>query len=323
MRFYFDESGDFSPPSNGTEHKSSVVVGVDIPELIETKVFDSYDRFVAGLDAAEFDRSEPKGRRLTEESRKRFCEAIVEQREVIITPALLDLTTLANGRAEAGIESLVKKLNTIAPQCTYETLANEVQLLARQITNLSVEQNLRILATARSLFHTLKHCILFHAGNEYDACWENIEVNIDPVQMQAGGRERIVFERMMLGWIAAWTRSDKIMMVNEIHTKDHPFVQKYSMPTGKIDLGALLRDRVKWTPSASSRGIQIADMCATINAQATRRIVMPSDLHNYGTLMRRNVLAPELAPGLFTVGDEDFDLGGRYVGLLDAIKHAR
>jgi hypothetical protein len=323
MRFYFDESGDFSPPKDTAEHKAAVVVGVDIPEVIESAVFATYDKYVASLSAAELERGEPKGRRLNDKSRRRFCEMMVEQRDVFVTPALLDLTTLANGRAKAGTESLIRKLNLLAPQCTHETLANEFRLLARQITNLSTEQNLRILATARSLFHALKYCILFHSGKEYDSCWENIEIHIDPVQAQAGSRERIVFEHMMLGWIAAWTQSEPIIAINEIHTKDHPFVRKYSLPTGKIDLGALLRDRIHWTSSATNRGIQIADMCATINAQAIRRVVTPSDLGNYGQLMRRNVLAPDLAPGLFTVGDEVFDLGGRYVGLLGAIKRAR
>lgn len=323
MHFYFDESGDFSPPKETTEHKAAVVVGVDIPEAIEASVFDSYDRFVAGLAVVEFHRGEPKGRLLTEDNRRRFCQMMAKQRDVFITPALLDLTSLANGRAEAGKQSLVRKLNEIAPQCTYETMANEVRLLARQVANLSVEQNLRILATARSLFHTIKHCILFHSGNDYDSCWENIDVDIDPVQVQAGSRERIVFEAMMLGWITAWTQTDPIITITEIHTHEHPFVRKYSRSGGGIDLGALLRDRIRWPSSVTSRGIQIADMCATINAQAIRQIVTSSDLSNYGMLMRCNVLAPELAPGLFTVGDEAPDPSRRYSGLLGAIKRAR
>ena len=57
MQFYFDESGDFSPPQGNTEHKASVVVGVDIPETIESRVFESYDIFVAGLTPKEFDRN--------------------------------------------------------------------------------------------------------------------------------------------------------------------------------------------------------------------------------------------------------------------------
>lgn len=323
MQFYFDESGDFSPPKTDGEHKASIAVGVDIPESIESRVFGSYDRFVAGLSPNEFDRKEPKGRLLSDKSRKHFCEMLVAQNDVFVTPAMLDLTTLANGRAKQGVESLLKKLNEIAPQCKYESMANEVLLLARQIANLSVEQNLRVLAVAKSLFHVLKHCILFRSGPEYHSCWEHMEVNIDPVQRGGGSREAIVFERMMLGWLTAWTISHPIITIKEIHTDDHPFVRLYSAGKGMIDMGALLRDRIRWPSSATNRGIQIADMCATINSLAVRRIVDAGDLRNYGIMMRCNVLSPELAPGLFIVGDESFDLGSRYLGLLGAIKDAR
>jgi hypothetical protein len=147
--------------------------------------------------------------------------------------------------------------------------------------------------------------------------------DIDPVQQRSGSRERIVFESMMLGWITAWTQLDPIITIEGTHTEDHPFVRHYAIDDKGIDMGALLRDRIRWPSSSTSRGIQISDMCATINSLVVRRIVDASDLRNYGTLMTRNVLAPHLAPGIITVSEEQLDLGTRYLGLLGAIKAAR
>jgi hypothetical protein len=323
MHFYFDESGDFSPPNDATEHKASVVVGVDIPEIIEASVFESYDNFVKGLQSEELDRGEPKGRMLTDDGRRHFCEMLAGQENVFITPAILDLTSLANGRAKAAIDSLVEKLNCIAPQCKYETMTNDVRLLARQIANLSIEQNLRMLAIAKCLFHALKHSILFRCEPEYESCWDNIIIDIDPVQQRSSSRERIVFESMMLGWITAWTHRDPIVTIEGTYSADHPFSRRYSIDGEGIDIGALLRDHIRWPSSSTSQGIQISDMCATINSLAVRRIVDTNDLRNYGMLMTRNVLAPQLAPGLITVSEEKLDLGTRYSGLISAITAAR
>lgn len=322
MHFYFDESGDFSPPSSMGEHKSAVVVGVDIPEVAEAGVFASFNNFVNSLSSNELDRGEPKGRLLTDENRKQFCEAIAAQEPLIVTPTLLDLTTLADGAGNKSKESLIAKLQSIAPECKYESMANELRLLARQIANLSLQQNLRLVALAHCIFQSVKNCVLFHSASEYDSCWDDLVIDIDPVQPRPGSREQIVFEKIMLGWMTAWSKQDPIVIIEEIHTEDHPFIRNYAAGTG-IDLGALLRDRIRWPSSSSSPGLQIADMCATVNSLVVRRIVNAQHLHDYGVLMKRSCLGPLDAPGLLTIADCDVDVGSRYAGLTQAIEQAR
>lgn len=138
MFFYFDESGGFESRPQG--HRAGIVVGVALPESARDEAFGRFRRFVATLSHNECDRREPKGARLSDDSRSRFCEFAADCEDLLVTVAMLDLTPLAQLDAKTFRDSIVKKLNWWAGQCRYQTMRDEVTLLAKQAGNLILQR---------------------------------------------------------------------------------------------------------------------------------------------------------------------------------------
>ena len=80
MLFYFDESGEFERPHG---HRAGIVVGVVLPESARDDVFGRFQQFLATLSASEHDRGEPKGARLSDDSRSRFAELVAGLRGTV------------------------------------------------------------------------------------------------------------------------------------------------------------------------------------------------------------------------------------------------
>jgi hypothetical protein len=323
MKFHFDESGTFAVPSAADQHAVGIVVGVDIPEADENEVFSRYEHFIGGLSKSELKNGEPKGNLLSEIHLRDFAEMLAACEGVLLNTTLLDLTSLADGRHQDVIQSMQTKLQATAEQCVHQTMHDQMDILRRQCRNLSPAQLLRIFAWAICLNDSLRHCILWRGREEYRDCWHEIEFSIDAVQCKEGSREREAFEKLLLGWLTAWSRENPITTVQEWHTADHPFVKLYETDDG-IDLGRILRGNVKWRSSNDSLGLQIADIGASIVRRATRGLVDIETLRTYGSLMRRSVLSPKYAVGLrILTGVSEIQLGNRYAGLMEAISEAR
>jgi hypothetical protein len=124
-------------------------------------------------------------------------------------------------------------------------------------------------------------------------------------------------------WVTGWSQEDPLTMIEEIHTADHPFVQNWERLEG-IDVGKMLRNNVHYVSSASSKGIQIADMLASLVRRAVVGLASAVSLQDYGFIMTRTIGQPLHACGLFSLapGDQP-DLERRYAGIADAINAAR
>jgi len=321
MLLYFDESGGFEARPQG--HRAGIVVGVALPESARDDVFCRFEEFLGTLTQAERDRAEPKGARLSDDSRCRFSEFVADCEDLLVVVTMLDLTTLARLDAATLRESIVKKLNWWARQCRYQTLRDEVKLLAKQVGNLSVPQTLRLVATARCVMRALAHAVIRYAGDGHRPCWNTINLELDAVQTRAGSREQTVFETLLPAWITGWSIQEPITLIEELHTPDHPFVKQYE--TGeRIDLGAMLRGNVHWRKSAGNPGIQIADMAATVVSQAVHGIATQRKLRDYGTLMTQAMVSRQNDIGIFSlVESSPEDIAQRYAGLLGAVHGVR
>ncbi|MGD0653096.1 MAG: DUF3800 domain-containing protein [Thermoguttaceae bacterium] len=320
MFFYFDESGGFETQPQG--HRAGIVVGVVLPESTRDNVFGRFQKFLATLSPNEYDRGEPKGARLSDDSRSRFSKLLADCQDLLLAVTMLDLTPLAQLDAKTLCESIVKRLNWWAGQCRYQTLRDEVTLLAKQAGNLSVPQTLRLAATARCIMRALDHAVIRFAGDCYRPCWNAISFELDAVQTRPGSREQQVFETLLPAWITAWSIKNPITLVEELHTPDHPFVKQYDRANG-IDLGAILRNNVHWRSSAGNPGIQIADMAATVVSRAVHGITTGRELKDYGTLMKR-ALVSRADIGILSVTEtSEEDIARRYAGLLGAVHAVR
>jgi hypothetical protein len=321
MLFYFDESGTFEAQPQG--HRAGIVVGVVLPESAHKNVIDRFQEFLATLGSNECDRGEPKGARLTDDSRGRFSELFAACQDLLLAVTMLDLTPLAQIDATMFRESIVERLRWWAGQCRHQTMRDEVSLLAKQTGNLSVPQTLRLAATARCFMRALEHAVIRFAADRYRPCWDTIRFELDAVQTRSGSREHQVFKTLLPAWITAWSIENPITLVEELHTPDHPFVKQFNRANG-IDVGAILRGNVHWRTSAGSPGIQIADMAATVVSRAVHGITAVHELADYGVVMKQALVSGEDPLGIFSIIETSVqDIGRRYAGLLDAVHAVR
>ena len=321
MNFYFDESGDFRLDDDGVQ-RVGIVAGITIPESAEAEVFARFDDFVATLAPSAFKEREPKGNRLTFDERRRFAEMIAFNKQIVVTPAMLDIASINRAKKDARGD-MVRRMRELAEQCIYDTTREEVHLLANQFKNLSDNQSLRLGSVAYCIKRAFEQTIIVLSGEEYFDCWEQMRFEIDPVQVRRGCREELVFKWTMLGWLQGWSQESPTMTITEIHTEAHPLMKNYSTKDDKFDLTKIFRDNLHYPRSSESKGLQIADMAASIIHHAVRGIATLDNRMNYGLLLKNNLWAAKHAHGLFCLTDQSNVDYKRYAGLNEAVAKVR
>jgi hypothetical protein len=190
-----------------------------------------------------------------------------------------------------------------AKKCVYDTMRKEVEELGRQWGNLSIAQGLKLIALTSCFWEAIEHSVIFLSEKKYYPCWDSLAFVVDAVSTRPLSRDERVFNNMVLMWLTAWTKRRPLKTVLEVHTDEHPFVNKYCIDEQRFDLGELLRGNIRFCSSADSFGLQIADICANIVYRALH------DLNNYngrlpilGRLMRNCPYGPARGgPGLIHI----------------------
>ena len=213
MHFFFDESGDFSIPANG-EHKCGVVCGLVIPETVRTSLFEEFASFASGLPSQEKSQGEPKGTLLGDESRKGFCRLLNSYHgRVFVTPTTLDLSIGSTKKASNVSEQMKIGLFEDAKKCVYATMREQMEELGRQWGNLSVNDCLRLVALTSCFWEAIEHSVLFLSEKTYYPCWNTLDFVVDAVRTALLSRDEIVFQKMVLMWLTAWTLAIFISLV--------------------------------------------------------------------------------------------------------------
>jgi hypothetical protein len=325
MHFFFDESGDFSIPATG-EHKCAVVCGLVVPEKVEASLWNEFGAFASRLASQEKDRGEPKGKLLTDDSRKVFCRLLDNYRgQVLVTPTTLDLSVGSRKKARRICEEMKARLFEEAKKCVYDTMQEQIEELGRQWGNLSVNDGLRLVALTSCFWEAIEHSVLFLSEKTYYPCWNALDFIVDAVRTAPLSRDKRVFEIMALMWLTAWTKRRPLTTIAEIHTSDHPFEKNYSIDGSRFDLGKMLRGNITFGSSAESLGLQIADICANIVYQAVH------DLNNYdgrlpifGLLMRNCPYGPARGgPGLVHIHESKKRIAAEKYRLLKQVMDRR
>jgi Protein of unknown function (DUF3800) len=322
MKFFFDESGNFQLPQAG-EHRVGIVSGIAIPDSDEAEIFRRFDAFLSKLPSASFKDGEPKGRCLDDASRKALATMLSNLPVIVISPIMLDLTSLA-GQPQAEVPTLVaRKLKELEATCRHETLRNQIAELALDVGKLSTQQALRLTAWAKCVARTIQDSIILYGSRDHESSWNSLRFEIDPVEQMAGNREERVFGTMLPMWATSWSQDEPFTTIEGIHTADHPLVKNWDTKEG-LDIGKMFSNNVHYVSSASSRGIQLADMTASLVKRAVIGIANATDLQNYGLMMTKSLGKPQRACGLFCLAPATIDdLNRRYHGLTDAISGAR
>jgi hypothetical protein len=322
MKFYFDESGNFQLPTAG-KHSVGIVSGVAIPDSDEAEVFRQFNAFLEKLPKSSFKNGEPKGKLLGDAERKALADMLVDLPGILLCPIMLDLTSLV-GQPQADITGLLsRKLMKLQTTCKHETFRNQIVGLANDVGAMSTQQALRLAAWARCISRTIRDSIILHSSGKHESSWNSLRFEIDPVEQTPGNREERVFETMLPMWVSSWSHDEPFTEIEGRHTPDHPLVKNWACDSG-VDIGKMFMNNVHYVSSASSKGIQLADMTASIVRRAVTGIVNAVDLQNYGFMMTKTIGKPLHACGLFCLAPAEIkDLERRYHGLADAINAAR
>ncbi len=308
MRIFIDESGAFQIPKTRDEHAAGVVVGVIVPEVCEQALFDRYAEFTASLGKSEREHGEPKGSRISRESRSRFADVLVGTPGVMFIPTTVDLSDLA-GHADKLPSRLSKPLLAFAGVCIHQSMRDELTLLSRQVENLSVTELLKLVLYAECIQECVHHAVAYLSEPPYRDCWHKVDIVIDRLTKNPGSREKQIFQKMLPSWLAAWSAKRPLMLINEVHTSDHPFVQNFDTGDG-IDMRRLVGDGIRWVDSAKEPGVQIADIAAAIVFSAVHDLKNHDNRHpDFLSLMRCCPLAARDGPGLVTLLPEGQELG--------------
>lgn len=322
MKYYFDESGSFRVPMDRKEHAAGIVVGLAVPGTIEQTLERKFVDFVGKLPKFAFRNGEPKGSLLDGDGRRAIATLLSECDGILVCPAMLDLTTLA-GHATEIRDRIAKRLEAVSSQCKHESMQRALALLARQIRNLSPEAAFRLGCWAQCIKRCISDSVVWHSGPAFNGDWENLTFEIDAVQPKPGSREEQVFTKMLPAWVTSWSQQDPFTLIEDIHTANHPFVQRWDTPDG-FDLGKMFRDNVRFCSSKSSVGLQLADMAASVTSKAVVGVVSTDDLTSYGIMMSKSIRSATHAHGIFSFGETDAsDIAKRYCGLVEAVLHAR
>jgi hypothetical protein len=322
MKFFFDESGDFRVPDDQQQHAVGIVVGVVVPETQEAPLWKRFREFIARLPLSAFKNDEPKGHLLDEEARRAFAVLVSELEGILICPTMLDLTSMA-GHALELRDKVIKKLETTAALCEHESMQGEVSLLGRQFGNLSPEVAFRLGSWAQCIKRCIDDSVFSHSCPQFHDCWAKMTFEMDPVQPNAGSREQQVFTKMLPGWVTAWCKKQPIVLIEEVHTENHPFVREWETEGG-IDLGKMFRGNLQFRSSNESLGLQIADMAASVARKAVLGIVSAYDLMSYGVMMSKSPRSATHAHGIFSFSEfDEAEIARRFLGLVDAVSVVR
>lgn len=323
MNFYLDESSSFRVPDDPGTQAVGIVGGVVIPESQEPAVFRAFDSFLSGLPPTAFKEGEPKGRLLDDNSRAEFVNMLMDLPiGPLLCPIMLDLTSLA-GRTEQNISSIVSStLNDLQQVSKHESARQQLRDLSLTVGKMSNQQVLRLAAWARCIRRCINDSFIFHCGREFEADWSKVRFVIDPVQEKRGSEET-AFNFLVRSWIGAWSHAEPLPTIEGIHTANHPVIQNWATPDG-FDAGKMFAGNIDFIPSEKSKGIQIADMVASLVRRAVVGLAIPWHLENYGFMMTRTIGRPLHASGLFFLASPDRkDVERRYQGIADAINIAR
>ncbi len=321
MRFFIDEAGDFAIPTSARDHKVAVGMGMAVSDTTWPELASCFLSFKADLADSEIERGEPKWYRLNPTHRAQFCELVGHTDGISLTPVTLDLSHLALVPPKELVEPIYARMDWNAARMVYKTARSQIELLAKQVRNLSVPQVMRIYSWANCLREALYHSILFLSVGPHRDSWNSVSIEIDPVQPKVGSREQRVFSFMVLAWLVAWSHDRPFATIEGVHTSEHPFVRNYVTEEG-VSFGKLVRPNVSWPKSSESDGLQIADLAAAVvYSAASERHDNNGALSYYARLMKGSFYGPVRGPGLFSpVDNVPSEVPDKYRVLTDVMR---
>jgi len=319
MKFFFDEAGNFNPKTGG---KLSLCVGIAVPDSVELAFEHGFANFVKCLDKSELKQGEPKGYLLTINSRRTFCMLLNSFiKRVCVYPQIMLYSKIYDKDLENLRRDLYDFFKEYSKTFKYKTMQESVLLLGKQVKNMHESQILRMITLVYCIFITLQHSIIFLTSGENRDSFNKVDLVIDPVNKQKDSRENISFLPLLKGWTLAWSQKNPIVLVEEIHTRNHPFVKKYERPDNKVDFTDIIKNGICYSDSKTSWGLQVADIAAnSLKLALEDACCNGSNLEFYGRIMQNSTLGDKIAPGFITISESNSRSTGKEWDILAKVR---
>ena len=312
MNFYIDESGTFSIPQGIIQHKACVVTCVVISDIKLKSLENKFLSFCSNLPPHMISNGEPKGSNFDVDKKLEFCEMLSEFRDyMLVIPVTLDMTLLAMLDSQRKMKTIIRdKILELCVNVEHESTRNELELLGKQIGNISEEDFLKISCYAYAFFISFQHAVMVLSINGNEKSWDDIILEIDRINPKKDSREKLIFNKMVSMWGESWSKKSPIKLLKDIHTDDHPIVRNFNLKDG-LD-SRKITALTDWSDSKQSWGLQVADIASNIVYCAV------NDLENHYNsftpfckLMTLSTYGYDDGPGLFTpfeMRKEEYDL---------------
>lgn len=318
MKYYFDESGTFRPSASTDAFGLGIVVGIAIPDDLEASLFQCVQDLLRTVVGSRCD-GEVKGSHLSLESRTAFSKFLSARAAVLVCPSVLDLRLPPELDVSEG---LAQKIFDVSRLCKHASQRAELELLSKQVRNLSKEQILRLVTWSRSARRSIQDSIIYFCEATPTCRWSSVKFAFDAVQTRPGSREEKVLHAMLPNWTVSATLTDPITLIEEIHDELHPLVQNYCVDAG-VDVGKMFKGNLEFLSSKQSIGVQIADIAAAVIRCAMSPEAVDEDIRNYARLMTRTLRGGLDCVGIFSIDVPPVaDWQHRYESLIHAIDFA-
>jgi hypothetical protein len=263
MEIYFDESGTFRPLRSNA-NQVAVVMGVLIPELESDSLRKDFEAFLRQLPPRAFVNKEIKGHRLSAEQFKLLAIMLNVHPGIRIAPVTVNVGFMRGASFEAWPQKLRALLEEEGAKCLYDKMRSEVGELARRSGNLSPDQLIKIFAYAIAVKRSIEAIPLFYHCQKYHSEYSPLQFVFDRAGA-SNSREELVFKEVVFMWLVPMSKRKPSVIIRQIHTHSHPFMQLYGAETDGqqgFDLSKMLRGNLHFDNSRSSWQLQLSDCLA-------------------------------------------------------------
>jgi hypothetical protein len=263
MRNFIDDSGSFNWQDKGR----SLFCGVTVAERSLAAVLERFAVWRSSIVGPRSTR-ELKGAELTPRQLDSFADKVLvgADRDVGLTLVAADTTLTQEQDVRKLAEQASAMFQRASEMCGDEgklTLKEYYRQLSGWARSRSPENVLWLAALERTVTQALQHCIVRFMEPEDASEFENLRIAIDESFIRRD--EHVAFWREWFR-VAMMSHSEKdaLMIPSQWRQSGHPFIRKFEIHPGLLDLNQLYVQNTGFFRSEDVPGLQIADICANI-----------------------------------------------------------
>lgn len=262
MKIFIDEAGSFNWHNPGR----SIFCGVSVPDRNLPAVKDRFARWRRSIIG--HSNRELKGAELTEAQLSSFASKVLSGSDKQIWLTVIGVDTRKTQkqiivRLREQASAILQRSSEISAEHRNLRLKETYRQISGWIKSRSPENLIWIIGLEQMVIDALQHTIIRFMEPEDDCEFEDFRIGID--QSFIRKEEHAIFWREWLrAGLAKSSRKDLSNIPDTWRLRNHPFIRRYEIHPGLLDLNHLFVRNTGFFRSEKLEGLQIADICAHI-----------------------------------------------------------